>query len=82
MPTKRTHNVGQDSHRDAPANSSEIVDLADARTRLNSRPRLGASREALLEELQAVRVLLDQGRSIEVKTRVTSLIAASRQDAS
>jgi transcriptional regulator with PAS, ATPase and Fis domain len=82
MPTKRTHTSGQDSKRDDPARNSEIVDLADARVRLNTRPRLGASREALLEELQAVRVLLDQGRSIEVKTRLTTLIAASRNDAS
>ncbi len=82
MPTKRTH-TGRDANQDKPSSNSEIVDLADARVRLHSRSlRTNSSRESLLAELQAVRLLLDQGRSTEVKSRLISLIAAARQDAS
>lgn len=59
-----------------------VVDLADARVRLKSRARGGVSDEALTRELEEVRSLLDQGLTIEAKSRLTSLIAASRHNPS
>jgi hydrogenase-4 transcriptional activator len=62
---------------------SDIVDLADARERLQRvRSRAGASREELLNELEEIRALLDLGLSMEVRTRLTPLISAARHDAS
>ncbi|HKP48087.1 MAG TPA: tetratricopeptide repeat protein, partial [Pyrinomonadaceae bacterium] len=58
-----------------------VVDLADARVRLNSRLSQ-ASSETLMEELDEIRSLLDQGLSVEAKARLTSLIAAARNNAS
>src|SRR6185436_16382072 len=57
-----------------------VVDLADARVRLNSRAR--PSQENLLAELDEVRSLLDQGLSIEAKSRITLLIAAAQKNPS
>ena len=54
-----------------------VVDLARARVKL----RAGASQassQGLLQELDEVNSLLDQGLSAEARTRLTSLIAASR----
>ena len=48
-----------------------MVDLADARVRLNSRSR--PSQQNLLEELDEVRSLLDQGLSAEAKSRIALL---------
>jgi hydrogenase-4 transcriptional activator len=60
-----------------------VVDLADARARLQrSRRRGGVSLEELKSELEEIRALLDQGLSTEVKTRLAPLISAARQDAS
>ncbi|HKZ77857.1 MAG TPA: sigma 54-interacting transcriptional regulator [Pyrinomonadaceae bacterium] len=56
-----------------------VVDLADARVRLRSRSS-SASHEKLLEELDEIQSLLDQGLSAEARTRVTSIIAAGRDD--
>jgi len=53
-----------------------VVDLADARVRLRSRPR--PSNESLMSELDEVRSLLDQGLSTEAKERLTSLISTAR----
>jgi len=53
-----------------------VVDLADARVRLRSRPR--PSTESLMGELDEVRSLLDQGLSTEAKDRLTHLIATAR----
>src|ERR1044071_6435735 len=53
-----------------------VVDLADARVRINSRTR--PSQENLLAELDEVRSLLDQGLSAEAKSRLTLLIAAAQ----
>ncbi|HEY0404771.1 MAG TPA: sigma 54-interacting transcriptional regulator [Pyrinomonadaceae bacterium] len=62
---------------------SGVVNLADARVRLRSREsRAGVSRESLTSELEAVRLLLDQGLTSEARTRLTPLMAASRGDAS
>src|ERR1051325_7875106 len=57
-----------------------VVDLADARVRLNSRAR--PSQENLLAELDEVRLLLDQGLSAEAKSRITLLIAAAQKNPS
>ena len=54
-----------------------VVDLADARVRLRSR---NPTNEALIEELDQVRTLLDQGLSSEARTRLTSLISAARNN--
>ena len=60
-----------------------VVDLADARARLQrSRSRGAISREELTVELEEIRGLLDRGLSSEVKKRLTPFIAAARHDAS
>ncbi len=58
-----------------------VVDLADARVRLRSSSKQ-PSTESLLEELDQVTSLLDQGLSVEAKTRLTSLISAARENPS
>ena len=60
---------------------SGVVNLADARVRLRSH-RAAVSRESLQSELEAVRLLLDQGLTSEAKTRLTPLLAGARGDAS
>ena len=57
-----------------------VVDLADARVRLNSRAR--PSNQSLLEELDQVRSLLDQGLSAEAKSRISLLIASATSNPS
>jgi hydrogenase-4 transcriptional activator len=59
-----------------------VVDLADARLRLKSRARMDSSHESLTRELEEIRSLLDQGLSFEAQSRLTSLIAAARQNPS
>jgi len=54
-----------------------VVDLADARVRLSSRAPQAPSPN-LMEELDEIRSLLDQGLSAEAKTRLASLITAAR----
>ncbi|MGH9907586.1 MAG: tetratricopeptide repeat protein, partial [Pyrinomonadaceae bacterium] len=54
-----------------------VVDLADARVRLRSRH---PSQVSLVEELDEVRSLLDQGLSSEARSRLTSLISAARNN--
>src|SRR6266496_66086 len=58
-----------------------VVDLADARVRLRTTSKQ-PSNESLLEELDGVRSLLDQGLSAEAKTRIASLIVAARDNPS
>ncbi|MDQ1639866.1 MAG: hypothetical protein QOF62_3205 [Pyrinomonadaceae bacterium] len=68
----------------APKQSSSgkgVVDLADARVRLSSRSSQAPSQN-LLEELDQIRSLLDQGLSAEAKTRLASLITAARNSPS
>ena len=65
-----------------PVPSQSVVNLNDARTRLSSRSRAHTSRESLVTELEAIRLLLDQGLSSEVSSRITSLMADARQDES
>src|SRR5882724_12138706 len=58
-----------------------VVDLADARVRLRSRSRQPSSQN-LLEELDEVRSLLDQGLSAEAKSRIGLLISAAQHNPS
>ncbi len=60
-----------------PSGGRGVVDLADARVRLGSRH---PSHAALVKELDEVRSLLDQGLSTEARSRLTSLIAAARNN--
>ena len=59
-----------------------VVDLADARVRLKSRARTDMSTESLTVELENIQMLLDQGLSIEARSRLAALIAAARQNPS
>jgi hydrogenase-4 transcriptional activator len=59
-----------------------VVDLADARVRLKSRARADTSNESLTLELENIRTLLDQGLSIEARSRLAALISAARQNPS
>ena len=76
--------TGSGTAGSAPKQSSSrkgVVDLADARVRLSSRsPQPQA--QNLMEELDEIRSLLDQGLSAEAKTRLTSLITAARNSPS
>src|SRR5712664_1477871 len=70
----------------APEESSSgksVVDLADARVRvrINSRSP-DKPNQNLVEELDRIRSLLDQGLSAEAKTRLASLITAARNSPS
>src|SRR6202040_1331352 len=56
-----------------------VVDLADARVRLRSQTRGGPKIESLRQDLDEIRSLLDQGLTVEAKSRLTSLISAARQ---
>ncbi|HYE64609.1 MAG TPA: sigma 54-interacting transcriptional regulator [Pyrinomonadaceae bacterium] len=78
--SKRFHTVNDGSHHEGPTSEPGVVNLADVR--LRSRARTSPSRESLLSELEEVRLLLDQGRATEAKSRLASLIAAARHDAS
>ncbi len=68
--------TGSGSTPDETTGGKGVVDLADARVRLNTRARL--SQETLLKELDEIRSLLDQGLSAEAKTRLSVLIAAAQ----
>src|SRR6267142_220441 len=57
-----------------------VVDLADARVRLNTKAR--QSNPELQEELNQIRSLLDQGLSEEARARLTALISAARNNPS
>ena len=59
-----------------PPNERGVVDLADARVRIRSRPK--PSNESLLRELDEIRSLLDQGLSTEAKQRLATLISNAR----
>jgi tetratricopeptide (TPR) repeat protein len=58
---------------------SAVVDLARARVRLRSRASK-ATPESLIDELEAINLLLDQGHSVEARSRLTPLISATRND--
>jgi DNA-binding NtrC family response regulator/tetratricopeptide (TPR) repeat protein len=79
-------NEGSGSDNPGPEESSSgkgVVDLADARVRLHSRARPNhPSNQNLIEELDAVRSLLDQGLSAEARLRIASLITNARNNPS
>jgi len=79
-------NAGSGAGSPAPEESSSgkgVVDLADARVRLHSRSRPGhPSNDSLLQELDEVRSLLDQGLSAEARSRIASLITNGRNSPS
>lgn len=68
--------TGPQGHDPKTSTDGGVVDLADARVRLRSRPR--PSNESLTSELDAIRSLLDQGLSTEAKERLTTLISTAR----
>src|SRR5260370_7014716 len=53
-----------------------VIDLEHARVRLRSRAR--ATPESLNQDLEEVRGLLDQGLTIEARTRLNSLLSEAR----
>src|SRR3954467_816021 len=59
-----------------------VVDLGHARVRLKSRAPGSTSNEALTLELENIRSLLDQGLTIEARSRLAALITAARQNPS
>ncbi len=76
-------NAGPGAGNPSPDESSTgkgVVDLADARVRLGARSR--PSNQSLLEELDQVRSLLDQGLSAEAKSRISLLISAAHNNPS
>jgi hydrogenase-4 transcriptional activator len=58
---------------------AEIVDLARARVKLRSRAS-NVSSEAHTKELAEINLLLDQGHSVEARSRLTTLISECRDD--
>src|SRR5258708_20743420 len=78
--TKRVES-GPETAKEASTRRS-VVDLADARVRLKSRARTDTSIESLRLELENIRTLLDQGLSIEARSRLTALISAARHNPS
>jgi transcriptional regulator with GAF, ATPase, and Fis domain/Tfp pilus assembly protein PilF len=64
----------------SPADSG-IVNLNDARARLRPRAGGSVSHEALAEELEEARRLLDQGLSNATETRLITLIKLAQKDA-
>jgi hydrogenase-4 transcriptional activator len=71
---KRVGAGSSDPKTEETPNVRGVVDLADARVRLRSKH---PSEATLVEELDEVRSLLDQGLSTEARTRLTSLITAA-----
>src|ERR1044072_8145611 len=78
--TKNAGSRGGAAPQDESLGGKGVVDLADARVRLNSRSR--PSQAGLLTELEEVRTLLDQGLSAEAKSRISVLIASAQKDPS
>ncbi|HEY0323211.1 MAG TPA: sigma 54-interacting transcriptional regulator [Pyrinomonadaceae bacterium] len=74
--------TGRDANKERGAVSSDVVNLEDARARLRSRGRNAPTRESLVQELEAIHVLLDQGLSSEAESRLGLLLKAARHDAS
>ena len=58
---------------------AEVVDLARARVKLRSRGS-NVSPEAHTKELAEINLLLDQGHSVEARSRLTTLISECRDD--
>jgi len=80
MAKNPTSRVGNSSSEET-AGGKGVVDLADARVRLRT-PARNSSNQNLMEELDEVRSLLDQGLSVEARARLSSLISAARNNPS
>ena len=67
-------------NKETPKSESGIINLDDARARL--RPRAGriVSHEDLEQELEAARMMLDEGMSSAAETRLNELIKAAQKD--
>src|SRR5687768_5659823 len=79
--SKRPHTGRDETNKEQPeVGPGGVVNLADARVRLRSRLGTNPTRETLLNELEAARLLLDQGLSTEAEFWLTSLIKAARHD--
>src|SRR5687767_7591029 len=72
--TKRVGSGSSDPKTEDSSDSRGVVDLADARVRFRSKHPSEAS---LVEELDEVHSLLDQGLSTEARSRLTSVITAA-----
>src|SRR5215217_405954 len=70
---------GLSSRDQKPPTERGVVDLADARVRIRSRAK--PTHESLMQELDEVRSLLDQGLSTEAKDRLSLLISNARHNA-
>lgn len=77
----KTVGPGQPPEPDETSRAEGVVDLADARVRLRSSSR-NASNQQLLEDLERVQSLLDQGLSAEARIQLTSLISAAQRNPS
>jgi DNA-binding NtrC family response regulator/tetratricopeptide (TPR) repeat protein len=77
---KRVDSGLENPGKDESPTGRGVVDLADARVRLR-RPG-SATNKSLIEELDEVSSLLDQGLSAEARNRLTSLISAARNQPS
>lgn len=75
--TKRVSSGPRGSGPAEASNERGVVDLADARVRLRTKH---PSQAAMMEELDEVRTLLDQGLSTEARNRLTSLMASTRNN--
>src|SRR5215510_7130003 len=75
---KRVDSGPEGSGSEQSASAKSVVDLADARVRLRTRPGQPPN-EALAADLDEISSLLDQGLSAEARTRLTSLINAARK---
>jgi hydrogenase-4 transcriptional activator len=78
--TKRVDPGTESAKKDSTGRS--VIDLADARVRLSSRARADTSIETLTLEMENIRTLLDQGLSIEARSRLAALISAARHNPS
>src|SRR5688572_14390915 len=74
--TKRVGSGSSDPKTEDSSDSRGVVDLADARVRFRSKHPSEAS---LVEELNEVHSLLDQGLSTEARTRLITLITAANK---
>ena len=79
--TKRVASGPEGSGTEESSDGRGVVDLADARVRLRSRAGY-PSNESLVNELDEISSLLDQGLSAEARARLTSLISNARNQPS
>src|SRR4030095_9966691 len=74
---KRVRSGPEGPEKEESPDGRSVVDFADARVRLRSK---NPTNDALIQEVDEVRSLLDQGLSTEARARLTSLISAARNN--